>query len=516
MNTEKILETIAELNSAVNNFIWTKLGIWLLLGAGLLLSVCTGFFQLTRINVWWKCTVCALFKRKKGDKKQNGEKSISQFQALCTALAATIGTGNIAGVSAAIVLGGPGAVFWIWVAAFFGMATSFAENTLGIFYRRRSPSGAWAGGAMYYLRYGLGEKKNCRALGGILAALFAGFTILASFGIGNLGQVNKITVNLEAAFFSSVDLGKIGGIPVLSLIIGVVLTLLAGLIILGGLKRIAAFAELVVPFMAVTYIAGALTVCIINFDMLAPAFCSIFRFALSGKAAAGGAAGAALRKTVTQGCTRGMFSNEAGLGSSVMVHSSSDVHEPVQQGMWGIFQVFFDTIIVCTMTAMVVLTSGAIDLKTGTAAPGTDDATLVAASFGKLFGFWGEAFVAAAVLLFAFTTVIGWSQYGSVAAEYLFGKRAAGIYRIVFVVLTVTGAVMTSSLAWDISDTFNGLMMLPNLIGIITLCPVVIKLTKNYTARKIRGVTQRPLLSNYEEIQIEEQTELEKELYATV
>ena len=491
MNTEKILETIAELNSAVNNFIWTKLGIWLLLGAGLLLSVCTGFFQLTRINVWWKCTVCALFKRKKGDKKQNGEKSISQFQALCTALAATIGTGNIAGVSAAIVLGGPGAVFWIWVAAFFGMATSFAENTLGIFYRRRSPSGAWAGGAMYYLKYGLGEKRN-------------------------LGQVNKITVNLEAAFFSGVDLGKIGGIPVLSLIIGVVLTLLAGLIILGGLKRIAAFAEFVVPFMAVTYIAGALTVCIINFDMLAPAFGSIFRFALSGKAAAGGAAGAALRETVTQGCKRGMFSNEAGLGSSVMVHSSSDVHEPVQQGMWGIFQVFFDTIIVCTMTAMVVLTSGAIDLKTGTAAPGTDDATLVAASFGKLFGFWGEAFVAAAVLLFAFTTVIGWSQYGSVAAEYLFGKRAAGIYRIVFVVLTVTGAVMTSSLAWDISDTFNGLMMLPNLIGIIALCPVIIKLTKNYTARKIRGVIQKPLLSNYEEIKIEEQTELEKVMYETV
>ena len=196
-----------------------------------------------------------------------------------------------------------------------------------------------------------------------------------------------------------------------------------------------------------------------------------------------------------------MFSNEAGLGSSVMVHSSSDVHEPVQQGMWGIFQVFFDTIIVCTMTAMVVLTSGAIDLKTGTAAPGTDDATLVAASFGKLFGFWGEAFVAAAVLLFAFTTVIGWSQYGSVAAEYLFGKRAAGIYRIVFVVLTVTGAVMTSSLAWDISDTLNGLMAIPNLIGVLSLAGTVFAITKNYADRKFRGKDVKPLLSAFDDIQ---------------
>ena len=505
------LDIISDLNSSLRDFIWGKLGVWLLLGAGLLLSLSIGFFQFTHLKLWWRSTVCSLFKSGSSAKKQRDNGSISQFQALCTALAATIGTGNIAGVSAAIVLGGAGAVFWMWIAAFLGMATSYCENVLGIYFRRRNKAGEWMGGAMYYLRDGLGSKPHCRLLGKILAGAFAAFTVLASFGIGNMGQINKITVNLEAAFFNNVKLGSIFGIPLLPLLIGIVLTVLAGLIILGGLKRIASVAEKVVPFMAVTYLLGALAVCLMNYDKLGAAFGSVFRFALSGKAAAGGAAGAIVKAAVVEGFKRGTFSNEAGLGSSVMVHSSSDVREPVQQGMWGIFQVFFDTVVVCSMTAAVVLTSGKIDLSTGCALSGTDDATLVAYAFGKQFGFPGEAFVAMAVLLFAFTTVIGWSQYGSRAVEYLFGVYAASVYRRFFVAVTVLGALMTSSLAWDISDTFNGLMMIPNLIGVVSLCPLVRKITKNYITRRIHGITQRPLLSADPEIQRITALEVENE-----
>lgn len=504
-----LLNFITDFNSIIKDFVWEKTGIWLLLGAGLLLSVCTGFFQITHIRLWWKSTACTMLKKKK---KSSDAKSISQFQALCTVLAATIGTGNIAGVSAAIVIGGPGAVFWMWVAAFLGMATAYAENVLGIYYRCRNSAGEWTGGAMYYLRDGLGAKKHCRVLGRVLAVLFSAFTVLASFGIGNMGQTNKITANLEAAFFKNTKLGNIAGISVTKLLIGIALAVIAGLIILGGLKRIASFAEKIVPFMAVTYILGAFILCAVNYKALGSAFGSVFRFAFTGRAAVGGAAGAALREALVQGCKRGAFSNEAGLGSSVMVHSSADVKEPVQQGMWGIFQVFFDTVIVCSMTAAVVLTSGKIDLTTGYAAPGADDATLVAAAFGKQFGFFGEAFIAIAVTMFAFTTVIGWSQYGSRAVEYLFGRNAAGGYRIAFVIITVFGAVMTSSLAWDISDTFNGLMMIPNLIGAIALCPLVHKLSKNYLTRNIRGIVQRPMLSADPEIQREMEERLLEEL----
>lgn len=493
-----ILEAISEFNSAVKSFVWDKVGIWALLVVGILISVCIGFFQFTHIKLWWKNTACSLFAK---NKKSSDEKNISQFQALCTALAATIGTGNIAGVSAAVVLGGPGAVFWMWIAAFLGMATGYAENVLGIYFRRRNADGEWIGGAMYYLRDGLGGKKHCCKLGRVLAALFAAFTVLASFGIGNMGQINKITANLEAVFFKNAELGTVAGIPLIGIILGGVLAVVCGLIILGGIKRIAAFAEKTVPFMAVMYILGALILCAINYNRLGAAFASIFRFAFTGRAAIGGAFGATFKYALVQGCKRGTFSNEAGLGSSVMVHSSSDVCEPVQQGMWGIFQVFFDTIVVCSVTAVVVLTSGKINLETGYAAAGTDDATLVAAAFGEKFGFFGEAFVAISVTMFAFTTVIGWSQYGSRAFEYLFGSRAARGYRIVFVAATVSGAVITSSLAWDISDTFNGLMMLPNLIGITALCPLVRKITRNYLNRRVKGIIQRPLLSVNPEIQ---------------
>ena len=512
---EQFLENLTNINDAVNSFVWVKIGLFLLIGTGILMTIVTKFFQLTHAGHWWKKTGGGVFDKKSHNKDEKG--SVSQFQALCTALAATIGTGNIAGVSAAICLGGPGAVFWMWIAAFFGMMTNYSENVLGIFFRRKNDEGEWSGGAMYYLQDGLGGYKGCRVIGKILAILFSCFAALASFGIGNMGQINKITLNLESAFMPDTAVagtGIIGGAdaPTVSflsgklvpLIIGIVLMIVAGVIILGGLKSIAAFAERVVPFMAVAYILGALILVIIHIPAIPAAFVSIFKFAFGIKPVAGAAAGIVIRDVITQGCKRGVFSNEAGLGSSVMVHSNSDVKEPVKQGMWGIFEVFADTFVVCTMTAMVVLTSGFIDLETGLVKEGVEDATLVAKSFSSVFGIGGEWFIAIAILLFAFTTVLGWSHYGSKAVEYLMGTKAAKVYKVLFVLMIVAGALMESSLAWDISDTFNGLMMIPNLIGVVALFPLVKKITDNYVARCIKGKTDvKPMLSFDENIQKE-------------
>ena len=492
---EAFFEKLASINDVINTFVWVKIGLFLLIGSGILLTCCTKFFQITHVKHWWKMTIGSLFVRDSNVTKKTDKKTISQFQALCTALAATIGTGNIAGVSAAIVIGGPGAVFWMWVAAFFGMMTNFSENILGIYFRRRNSDGEWSGGSMYYLKDGMGSYKGCKTISSILATLFAIFAILASFGIGNMGQVNKITLNLESAFFKNVSLGAVAGIPIVNLLIGVALMILGGLIIIGGLQRIAAVAERIVPFMAIAYVIGALVIFFMNIQQAGAIFSSIFRFAFGIKAVAGGAAGVAISQVITQGCKRGVFSNEAGLGSSVMVHSSSNVKEPVKQGMWGIFEVFFDTFIVCTFTAIVVLSSGFIDLNTGLALPGVNDATLVSQAFGKCFGPAGEMFIAIAMLLFAFTTVLGWSQYGTKAVEYLFGEKGVKVYKSIFVVMIISGAVMTSSLAWDISDTFNGLMMIPNLIGVVSLLPLVAKITTNYVDRKIKGKDVAPILS---------------------
>lgn len=497
------IEKLTEINSVLNDFIWGVPGLVLLIGTGILMTCCTKFFQVTHIGHWFRETIGSLFKKNSSSTKKTDRQSISQFQALCTALAATVGTGNIAGVAAAIVVGGPGAVFWMWVAAFFGMMTNYSENVLGIYFRRRNSSGEWSGGAMYYLKDGLGKKKGFKIIASVLAVLFACFAMLASFGIGNMGQVNKITLNIESAFFANVDLGTVGGIPVLGLIIGVALVILGGLIILGGLQRIASFAEKVIPFMAGAYIIGALAIMIANIENVGSIFVAIFKFAFKERAVFGGTLGT-IALAMTQGFKRGVFSNEAGLGSSVMVHSSSNVKEPVRQGMWGIFEVFFDTMIVCTMTAIVVLSSGYIDLNTGNpAVANLEDSTLVSRVFGDTFGVAGEWFVAVAMLLFAFTTVLGWSQYGSKAVEYLFGTKAVKVYKVLFVLMIASGAIMTSSLAWDISDTFNGFMMVPNLIGVVALFPLVIKITKNYVNRKLKNKDEKPMLSYDEELQKE-------------
>ena len=500
------MEIITQVNDSVNSFVWGMFGLVLLIGTGILMTVTTGFFQVSRIRHWWKHTIGSLFSKKvMGHTKEKG--AISPFQALCTALAATVGTGNIAGVAAAICIGGAGAVFWMWIAAFFGMMTNYSENVLGIYYRRRNKNGEWSGGAMYYLADGLGSKKGMRIPGKVLAVLFSVFTLLASFGIGSMGQVNKIVANVAAAFpidqLSSVEV--LGGVSLYNLILGAAVMLLAAVITLGGLKRIANAAEKIVPAMVVLFVVGSIVVIGINYANILPALAAIFKGAFQPIAAVGGGIGVVISKVMTQGFKRGVFSNEAGLGSSVMVHSNSNVKEPVQQGMWGIFEVFADTMIVCTMTALVVLTSGAYNLETGEILAGYSDATLVGGAFNTVFG-WGNIgsrFVAIAMFLFAFTTILGWSHYGTKAWEYLFGSKTTYIFKIIHLITIVLGAVMTSSLAWDISDTFNGLMMFPNLIGVVVLSPLVIKITKNYIARKIKNKDVEPILSYDEAIQKE-------------
>ena len=499
---EAIIEKITEINGAVNGVVWGIPGLVLLIGTGILLTVLTKVFQVSRIGHWWKNTIGSLFKKDViGHSKEKG--SISPFQALCTALAATVGTGNIAGVAAAICIGGAGAVFWMWVAAFFGMMTNFSENVLGMYFRRKNANGEWSGGAMYYLKDGLGSKKGCKWIGTVLAVLFSIFTMLASFGIGSMGQVNKIVANFAAAFdvkaLSSVTV--FGDVSLYNIIIGVVIMALTALITLGGLKRIASVAEKIVPFMVVLFVAGSLVIIGINYQSIIPAFKAIFVNAFKPQAFVGGGIGGVII-AMTNGFKRGVFSNEAGLGSSVMVHSNSNIKEPVKQGMWGIFEVFAATKIVCTMTALVVLTSGglaggAFNVETGKIAEGLTDATLVAGAFNEVFpwGNIGQRFIAIAMFLFAFTTVLGWSHYGSKAWEYLFGSKTTFIFRIIHVITVIFGAVLSSSLAWDISDTFNGLMMIPNLIGVIVLAPLVVKITKNYIDRNVKKKEVKAVIS---------------------
>ncbi|MBO5701494.1 MAG: sodium:alanine symporter family protein [Clostridia bacterium] len=513
---EKFLEIVESVNSAINNAVWGLPGLILLIGTGILLTFGTKFFQVRHIAHWWKMTIASVFKKGSQTTKSSDKKTISQFQALCAALAATIGTGNIAGVAAAIVTGGPGAVFWMWVAAFFGMMTNFSENVLGIYYRSRNKNGEWSGGPMHYLKHGLGERygiKWLKPVSKVLAVLFSCFAILASFGIGNMAQVNKIVLNIDAAFFTNMEPIMIPGteINLIHLCLGIAILIVASLIILGGIKRIAKFAEVVVPFMAMIYVVGAVIVMAMNIGSIGAMFVSIFKYAFRPAAFLGGGLGVLISKTMTQGFKRGVFSNEAGLGSSVIVHSSSNVKEPVRQGMWGIFEVFFDTFVVCTMTAIVVLSTGFIDLETGTPASGIVGDTLVSQAFGKHFGVVGTWFVAIAMLFFAFTTVLGWSQYGSKAVEYLFGQKGVKVYKVIFVAMIVSGAIMEGGLVWDLSDTFNGLMMIPNLIGVLALLPLVLKITKNYADRKILKKDVAPILSNYPEIQSEMEQKLDEE-----
>ena len=489
-----MVELITNVNNTINGFVWGVPMLVLLVGTGILMTILTKFFQLSHLGHWFKNTVGGIFHDEHVTKHTEvGDQSISQFQSLCTALAATIGTGNIVGVASALVAGGPGAIFWMWIVAFFGMMTNYSENVLGIYYRRRNSKGEWSGGAMYYLKDGLGSYKGCKQIGAILAVLFSAFCLLASFGIGNMSQVNSIAANMTSAF----------SIPATST--GIVLVIIGALVIVGGLKRIAAVTEKLVPFMAIAYVIGALVIFFANIGHVGAVFTAIFKGAFGLRAVGGGIVGSGVKLALTWGMKRGVFSNEAGLGSSVMVHSSSNVKEPVRQGMWGIFEVFADTMVVCTLTAFAVLSSGLIDLDTGAVLVDVSGSALVGQAFATVFGSFGPAFIAIAILLFAFSTVLGWSHYGSKACEYLFGTKSTIVYKVAFVLMIFIGCTMNLGLAWDLSDTFNGLMAIPNLIGVIALSPVVMKITKNYVARIIKKEDVKPMLSVFPEIQEEQE-----------
>ncbi len=485
------IDAITEINSKINDMVWGWPALVLLAFVGILMTLLTKFFQITHFGYWMKHTIGAIF----GDKHvrtHTKDKTISQFQSLCTALAATVGTGNIVGVAGAIALGGPGAVFWMWIIAFFGMMTNYSENVLGILYRRKNKDGEWCGGAMYYLRDGLGAKKNCKKIGVILAVLFSCFCILASFGIGNMSQVNAMVKNVRHT------------VKIPSFAIGIFLFFAVGLVVVGGIKRIASITEKLVPTMVIIFLLGTFIIIGMNINTIPAVFESIFKGAFNLKSAAGGTVGSGIAIAMEWGMKRGVFSNEAGLGSSVMVHSSSNVKEPVRQGMWGIFEVFADTIIVCTLTALTILSSGAVDLDTGLLTAKGEEVgkdALMSYAFEQHFGKPGSIFIALAILLFAYSTVLGWSHYGSKAFEYLFGTSKIIIYRIVFVCIVLAGSILEAQLAWDISDTFNGLMMIPNLIGVLVLSPQVMKCTKNYVDRKFRHKDIKPMLSMFEDVE---------------
>ncbi len=495
---DNFAQSVANVNDIVNGVVWGVPALVLLIGTGILMTVLTKFFQFRRFGHMWKTTIGGLFSNK-SIRKSHEAQSISQFQALCTALSATIGTGNIAGVAYAITMGGPGSVFWMWIAAIVGMMTNYSENVLGIFFRRRNEKGEWSGGAMYYLKDGVGKMKYGKVAGPVLATLFSLFAVIASFGIGNMGQVASITESINTI------------IPiedkVVNIITAVIIIIFLALVIIGGLKRIATTNERIVPFMAVFFIIGSIVIIFMNITKVPAAFGAILAGAFNVKSAAGGIGGAIIANAMTWGFKRGVFSNEAGLGSSVMVHSASNVKEPVVQGLWGIFEVFADTIIVCTCTALVILTSGVVDLETGASLSGATKLGLATEAFTKNFGTFGGIFIAVAVSLFAFTTILGWSYYGTKAWEYLFGTKSTLIYKILFIAMVLVSATMNVSLAIDLSDTFNGLMAIPNLIGVICLSTLVLKITKNYSARKItkKQPDLEPMYSAFPEIQKEQE-----------
>ena len=495
---DSFTQTVSGINDTVNDIVWGVPALVLLIGTGVLMTVLTKFFQFVRFGHMWKTTIGGLFSNK-SIRRSREKHSISQFQALCTALSATIGTGNIAGVAYAITMGGPGAVFWMWIAAIVGMMTNYSENVLGIFFRRHNEKGEWSGGAMYYLKDGVGRMKFGRIIGPVLAMLFSIFAVIASFGIGNMGQVASITESINTLVDVNPD--------VVNLVTAGVIILFLVLVVIGGLKRIATTNERIVPFMAVFFIIGSIVIIFMNITKVPAAFGAIFRGAFNFKSAAGGIGGAVIAKAMTWGFKRGVFSNEAGLGSSVMVHSASNVKEPVVQGLWGIFEVFADTIIVCTCTALVILTSGVVDLETGASISGASKLALATEAFTKNYGAFGGWFIAVAVSLFAFTTILGWSYYGTKAWEYLFGTKSTLLYKILFIAMVVVSATIDVSLAINLSDTFNGLMAIPNLIGVVLLSGLVVKITKNYSDRKItkKAPDIEPMFSAFPEVQKEQE-----------
>lgn len=559
-----------EIINKINSIVWGAPTLILMLSAGIFFSAGTGFFQIRHIGHWLKSTIFSASKEKSSDKG-----SISQFQAMSSALAATLGTGNIAGVSSALAMGGAGAVFWMWISALLGTMTGFAENVLGIYYRRKDKNGDWHGGAMCYIYNGLSERSFTKKLAKPLSVIFATLCVLSAFGMGNMAQMNSAAGVLRTNF----------GIPPLAT--GLVLCVPTAFIIFGGIQRVGSITAKIVPFMSGFYILGAIWIMVENLGQLPAVFGSVFEGAFGIDAVSGGISGYIIKQAVSMGFRRGVFSNEAGLGTSVAAHAASDVKEPCVQGMWSIFEVFFDTIIMCSLTAVILLASPctaptaeeafrSISLSpqyfrltdeqsiitngspmliindsgrktelrtvygtgfdTGISENGTTfsnimtitgvqrvsdsgepefldrektiplidnavisevtGAELATYAFSQTFGSAAGKLLAIAVLLFAFSTVIGWSCFGTSAAVFIFGEKAQTPFRIAFILLTIVGAALDFSAVWGLCDIFNGLMAIPNLIALFLLSPKVFAITKNYCRRTFRGEDIPPMLSN--------------------
>ena len=460
-----MLETITAVNQAVNSFIWGIPAMVCIIGVGLLLSVRTGFLQLRKFPYAIKTTIGRIFR-----KKDASDGAMTPFQAVCTALAATVGTGNIAGVAGAIAIGGPGAVFWMWCSALLGMCTKFSEVTLAVHFRERNKNGELVGGPMYYIKNGLGSRWQ------FLAVLYSLFGVLTVFGTGNATQVNTIVTAIDSALLAyGSSLNSI--LPTVNLVVGVVVAMMVAMVLLGGVKRIGSVTEKLVPFMALFYVVLALGVVVINYRRFPAVLASIVGGAFDPQAFTGGAIGS-IFLSMQKGVSRGIFSNEAGLGTGSIAHACADTRKPVKQGMFGIFEVFADTIVICTLTAMVILCSGT-PVNYGTAA----GAELTISGFTTTYGGWASIFTAVALCCFAFSTIIGWGLYGSRFLVFLcHSDKVAKPFFVVYSFVSILGATVDLGLLWSIADTFNGLMSIPNLIALLLLSGTVVKLTKEFFA----------------------------------
>ena len=455
-------DTIAAINKVVNDFVWGVPAMVCIIGVGLLLSVRTGFLQIRKFPFALKTTIGRMF-----HKKEAADGAMTPFQAVCTALAGTVGTGNIAGVAGAIAIGGPGAVFWMWCSALLGMCTKYAEVTLAVHYRERSATGEWIGGPMYYIKNGLGKRWQW------LAILYALFGTLTVFGTGNATQVNTITTAINTAL-TQFHLVSDAFVPTLNLIIGIFCAMLVAMVLLGGIKRIGSVSEKLVPFMALFYVVLGIGVVLLNVQRLPGVLQSIFEGAFNPAAFTGGIIGS-LFVSMQKGVSRGIFSNEAGLGTGSIAHACADTQKPVTQGMFGIFEVFADTIIICTLTALVILCSGT-PVTYGVAA----GAELTISGFMTTYGSWSSIFTAVALCCFAFSTIIGWGLYGSRFVQFLFRRnKVVRPFLVIYSFVSILGATLDLGLLWDIADTFNGLMSIPNLIALL-LSGMVVKLTKEH------------------------------------
>ncbi len=454
------MELIAKINSIVNEFVWGIPAMVCIVGVGLWLTFGTWFLQFRKFGHAMKATIGRMF-----HKKEAADGSVTPFQAVCTALAATVGTGNIAGVAGAVAIGGPGAVFWMWCSALLGMCTKFAEVTLAVHFREKNKNGDWVGGPMYYIKNGL--KKNWH----FLAYLYAGLGVLTVFGTGNATQVNAITTAVDTALINY-NLISPDAVANLNLGIGIFIAVLVGLVLVGGVKRIGNVTEKLVPFMALLYVILAAGLIVLRIDRVPEVFASIFEGAFNPKAVTGGVVGS-MFISMKNGVSRGIFSNEAGLGTGSIAHAASDIKNPVQQGYFGIFEVFTDTIVICTLTALAVLI-GNESITYGAAA----GAELTIKGFTNVYGGWVSILTAVAMCSFAFSTIIGWGLYGTRCMEFLFGTKVNKPFMLVYALVAIVGSTLEIGLLWSLAETFNGMMVIPNLIALFLLSGTLFKIVK--------------------------------------